>query len=320
MAKTGITRNPGESEEDFKRRYKREYMRAYYHAKQSRPRKPRAPKPPVPGRIRGKYNIVRREGEDEREFQKRADRERKRIKRAVAKGADPDVSGEVLVKTPRKGLDISQEEWEALLQQPGESDEEWARRNAKARTDRYRARDPEKLRARGRAWYYAHPEYERERRLRYSKSDAGKATARRFFERNREARLAKLIEWGRDNPERVAESRQRWYDNNRVRRNFYSSKWRAQVRIATPLWADEEIIMGFYEEAAVAGDVTGVPHHVDHIVPLQGKLVCGLHTQRNLRVIPASDNVKKRAKLDTELLEELWHAERHLFPLPDDQV
>jgi len=39
--------------------------------------------------------------------------------------------------------------------------------------------------------------------------------------------------------------------------------------------------------------VTGIQYEVDHIIPLQGKKVCGLHTANNLQVIPMSDNRKK---------------------------
>lgn len=42
---------------------------------------------------------------------------------------------------------------------------------------------------------------------------------------------------------------------------------------------------------------TGIPHQVDHIVPLQSKIVCGLHVEHNLRVITATENARKKNKL-----------------------
>ena len=62
----------------------------------------------------------------------------------------------------------------------------------------------------------------------------------------------------------------------------------------TPVWdPNTHLIIAKYQLAAMLTKASGIEHHVDHIIPLQGKKVSGLHTFANLRVIPGSDNVKK---------------------------
>ena len=64
----------------------------------------------------------------------------------------------------------------------------------------------------------------------------------------------------------------------------------------TPLWLtdiDHERIGNEYKLAAILTKVTGSPWHVDHIIPLQGKMVSGLHVPSNLRVLPATENIRK---------------------------
>lgn len=64
----------------------------------------------------------------------------------------------------------------------------------------------------------------------------------------------------------------------------------------TPVWSDNVEINKLYKLAASVTRETGVPHHVDHIVPLQGEYVSGLHVSWNLQVIPAKDNLSKGNK------------------------
>lgn len=64
-------------------------------------------------------------------------------------------------------------------------------------------------------------------------------------------------------------------------------------RQATPAWADHAAIEAIYREAARLAAETGIAHHVDHIVPLQSKLVCGLHVESNLRPVPRTENQSK---------------------------
>ena len=63
-----------------------------------------------------------------------------------------------------------------------------------------------------------------------------------------------------------------------------------------PAWADLKAVEQKYTDAQWMFDVTGVKHEVDHIVPLQSKIVCGLHNDFNLQVLPVTLNRQKSNK------------------------
>lgn len=72
-----------------------------------------------------------------------------------------------------------------------------------------------------------------------------------------------------------------------------AAKQRALRRKRTASWANPEIIVTFYRRAALLTRQTGIPHEVDHIVPLLGKLVSGPHVEDNLQVVPRAANRAK---------------------------
>lgn len=74
------------------------------------------------------------------------------------------------------------------------------------------------------------------------------------------------------------------------------AKRRASELRATPEWADRKAMQAVYEEAAFRKEIVGGEWHVDHIVPLRSKLVCGLHNQFNLQVLPGEENLAKSNK------------------------
>lgn len=87
-----------------------------------------------------------------------------------------------------------------------------------------------------------------------------------------------------------------WYVANRHRKLATTTAREERCRLATPVWADREAIVALYAQAKKITQETGIQHDVDHIVPLRGKTVSGLHVPENLRVIPSAENKRKAAK------------------------
>lgn len=86
------------------------------------------------------------------------------------------------------------------------------------------------------------------------------------------------------------------------RKRAQSRKRAKRLRDAQPPWANMGKILSFYRKAKRLTEKTGIVHQVDHIIPLQGETVCGLHVETNLRVITKRENVKKRNSFDPNLV------------------
>lgn len=72
-----------------------------------------------------------------------------------------------------------------------------------------------------------------------------------------------------------------------------NAKRRAIIKQALAPWADVDKIKQVYMECAERTLSTGIPHNVDHIIPLSGRTVCGLHVENNLRIITATENFRR---------------------------
>jgi len=121
-----------------------------------------------------------------------------------------------------------------------------------------------------------------------------------------------LRQWEMDNPEKVSAKGKAWYARNRERHlangrrrraenpelnAMYRAKRRAAKIQRTPLWLteqDRKSIAYMYCWARAMQVLTGVAHHVDHIYPLQGEFVSGLHVPGNLQVLTAYENISKK--------------------------
>lgn len=74
---------------------------------------------------------------------------------------------------------------------------------------------------------------------------------------------------------------------------MHARRRKAAKKQRTPPWSDLDAMREIYAEAHRLTQETGVMHHVDHIVPLQGKTVSGLHVPNNLQILTASENSRK---------------------------
>lgn len=101
-----------------------------------------------------------------------------------------------------------------------------------------------------------------------------------------------------ENRERVLVDQKRWRESAYGRGIKLEAQQRrhAQKLKACPVWADLKAISKIYRKAAMLR-AHGEDVHVDHIIPLQGRTVCGLHVAYNLRIISAAENMQKHNKL-----------------------
>lgn len=119
------------------------------------------------------------------------------------------------------------------------------------------------------------------------------------YQNNKEARLLSMREWQIKNIDKHRAYNRKYYKNNIGKRASDCAKRFASKRNRTPKWLTKEDLKQIaliYKEAHRLTKETGIKHHVDHIIPLQGKTVSGLHVPSNLQILTAHDNVKKSNK------------------------
>lgn len=100
-----------------------------------------------------------------------------------------------------------------------------------------------------------------------------------YYAANSDKYRERYIKWSRANP-----GAERMRANSR----------RQAVKQATPTWANFDAMEKIYEKAKELEKETGEKYDVDHIYPLQGENVCGLHCEANLQILTRADNRRKR--------------------------
>ena len=140
---------------------------------------------------------------------------------------------------------------------------------------------------------------------------------KRHYEKNKEYILAKLqtdknpeklerikqynVEYAKRNRKRISEKRKAQYPQEMGQRRAWSAKRRAAKLRACPTWLTLEQLEEIKQIYFIAKEKQleeEIAYDVDHIVPLLGENVCGLHVPWNLRVISATENRRKGNKYD----------------------
>jgi hypothetical protein len=102
------------------------------------------------------------------------------------------------------------------------------------------------------------------------------------------------------NKQQINNRNKQYNKENKDKINNNTAKYRASKVNATPNWLTKEQnneIQNKYTESKKLTEQTGILHHVDHIIPLQGENISGLHVPWNLQVVTAKENLQKGNKL-----------------------
>lgn len=106
--------------------------------------------------------------------------------------------------------------------------------------------------------------------------------------------------WQKNNKEVVNKRKAKWQHNNLDKHSAREAKRRAKKMQATPKWLTNDQyqeIEHFYSLAKELQWLSEQPLEIDHIIPLQGKNVCGLHVPWNLQILPKNMNCPKNNKM-----------------------
>ena len=162
-------------------------------------------------------------------------------------------------------------------------------------------KDPEARKEYLREYAKRNPAYERVKKWRAANPEARKEHDKKYRENHADRELERSIRWKKANPEKVAEYARKTKENNRARIVANKAAYRANRKNRTPAWLtdfDRLKIRCIYSVASMLKRENKEGWEVDHIIPLCGEKVSGLHVPGNLWFVKASENRYKNNKYE----------------------
>lgn len=117
-----------------------------------------------------------------------------------------------------------------------------------------------------------------------------------YSKKTRESRRIKKMAWRHANPDKVKRQRREYHKKRPEVALKKAAQYNAMKKQATPKWLTQEQKNEILEMYKIAKELSWLSESrlvVDHIIPLRGENVCGLHVPWNLQIIPESMNIKK---------------------------
>lgn len=127
---------------------------------------------------------------------------------------------------------------------------------------------------------------------------------KKYEANNRELINRRRREWHANRSPELKEKHDKYLrqyrKDNRAKNAARNSRRRKAIELATPDWVNYQSIIDVYMQRENKSVKDGIVYHVDHIIPVQSKKVCGLHVPWNLQIITAEENIAKSNSLPPE--------------------
>jgi len=166
----------------------------------------------------------------------------------------------------------------------------------------YREANKDTIQVNKKKWYQDNKEYcyDKSRTYKSSNLEKSKEYDKTYREQNKESAKLYSTRYQKEKKELIRTQRASYRKLNRGILNAINGFHRCSKLQATPIWLtkfDLDYMKHIYIQARELQKLDNIRRHVDHLVPLRGETVCGLHVPWNLQILTAEENISKNNRL-----------------------